>query len=226
MAITEYKIFGERCSGTNYLEELMKANFDIEQQVKLGSKHFFGFNSLDNTDHILFMVIVRNPIDWLNSLYKRKHHVPPHLSKSVPKFLNSEWYSIFDTPNHEKKGEEIVQDRNIYTNERYKNIFELRHIKHKYLIDDLPNLVKNYIIIKYEDLINDFNKVMQDINNKGVKIKDNINFPINITWNCKNKKQKYIFKVEPKNKPLISSNRIYKHSKFDTYYEKLLGYVN
>jgi hypothetical protein len=225
MVITEYKIFGERCTGTNYLEELMKANFDLNQ-ANLGSKHFFGFNNLDNTNHILFIVIVRNPIEWLNSLYKRKHHVPPHLTKSVPKFLNSEWYSIFDKPNHQKKGEEIVDDRNMYTNERYKNIFELRHIKHKYLIDDLPSMVENYMLIKYEDLINDFNTVMQNIHKKGIKIKDNINFPINITWNCKNKSKKYAFISEPKNKPAISANRIYKHRNFDSYYEKKLGYVS
>jgi hypothetical protein len=223
MVITQYKIFGERCTGTNYLEELMKANFDIEKAM-LCSKHFFGFNDLTNTNHILFMVIVRNPIDWLNSLYKRKHHLPNHLTKSVPKFINSEWYSIYDIPNHEKYGEEIIEDRNIYTNERYKNIFELRHIKHKYLIDDLPVMVKNYIIIKYEDLINDFNKIMHNIKQKGIKIKDKKTFPINITWNCKNKIKKHVFKLET-SKKVITSNRIYKHLNFNSYYEKILGYV-
>lgn len=219
--INEYKIYGERCTGTNYLKELMRINFNITEAC-LGSKHFFGFNKLNNTDHVLFICIVRNPIDWLNSLYKRKHHIPAHLTKSVPKFLNSEWYSIFDAENHPNRGSEIIQDRNIYTDERYKNIFEMRHVKHKYLIDDLPTIVKHYLLIKYEDLIQHFDIVMNTIKNKGLTPRKNVDFPVNITWNCKNKNKPH---VATDNKRLILSSRVNKHPQFNTHYEKYLGYV-
>ena len=94
-------------------------------------------------------------------------------------FLNKEFYSIYDDINDPRYNTEIMEDRHIYTGERYKNVFELRHIKHKYLLEDLPNKVKNYIFIKYEDLINNFETTMNLIKNKGLSIKDNIEFPLN-----------------------------------------------
>ena len=42
-------IYGERCSGTNYLENLIKINFDVEVKFDYGWKHFFGFNDLKKT---------------------------------------------------------------------------------------------------------------------------------------------------------------------------------
>ena len=74
---------------------------------------------------------------------------------------------------------EIMFDRNMYTGERYKNIFELRHTKIKWMLEDLPNKVTNWIFIKYEDLINDFEKTLLEIKNKGLEVKKNINFPLN-----------------------------------------------
>ena len=75
MKITRFTIYGERCSGTNYLQELIELNFDVETTWDYGWKHFFGFNDLLNSDDTLFICIVRNPIDWINSLYKNKHHL-------------------------------------------------------------------------------------------------------------------------------------------------------
>lgn len=99
-------------------------------------------------------------------------------------------FSFNDNNRNRDISKEIMQDRNIYTNERYKNIYELRHTKLKYMIDDLPNHVNNYILIKYEDLINNFDETMFKLYNKGLKIKTNIKFPLNTTnyKGCKNKK--------------------------------------
>ena len=97
-------------------------------------------------------------------------------------------------------------DRNIYTGERYKNIFELRHTKIKWMLEDLPNKVKNYIFIKYEDLINDFDKTLLKIKNKGLKVKENINFPLNTDLYKHTKHVKYIKKENSISTELILSN--------------------
>ena len=112
-------IYGERCSGTTYLEELLLLNFDIEITWKYGWKHFFGHNDLTNSDDVLFIGIVRNLYDWVNSLYREKHHLPEDLTKNVDVFLTHTFYSF-------NNNNEILQDRHIDTNDRYKNIFELR----------------------------------------------------------------------------------------------------
>ena len=79
----EFTIYGERCSGTNYLEELLLLNFDVEIVWDYGWKHFFGFDDLTNSDDTLFIGIIRNLEDWINSLYREKHHLPTHLTGKI-----------------------------------------------------------------------------------------------------------------------------------------------
>lgn len=47
------------------------------------------------------------------------------------------------------------------------------------MLEDLPNKVKNCIFIRYEELINDFDKTLLKIKDKGLEVKKNINFPLN-----------------------------------------------
>ena len=218
--IQKITIYGERCSGTNYLEILLAKNFhDYKLTWEYGWKHFFGHQNLQNSDDTLFICIVRNPVDWFNSLYRKKWHIANHLRLSVRNFLNKEFYSYNDQFSALKDGTEIMEDRNIYTGERYKNIYELRHTKLKFLYNDLPKLVKNYIFIKYEDLINNFDKTMIKIKNKGLIVKPNINFPLNV-FTYKNSKN--IFK---KKSNKITEKRILNHPDFRKHYEKFLGYI-
>lgn len=175
--IKKVTIYGERCSGTNYLEELLTENFDVTLVWDYGWKHFFGFNELKNTDDVLFIGIVRNLHDWINSMYKKKHHLPKDNTKDVNSFLNNEFYSV------DKDNKEIMNDRNIYAkNSRYKNIFELRHVKNKFLVKDMPKLVKNYLLITYDDLASNFGNTMKKIKNYKLPVKSNIKFPINISY--------------------------------------------
>ena len=110
-----FTIYGERCSGTNYLEELMLANFNIQITWKYGWKHFFGFYNFEHNqeeDNTLFLGIIRNPVDWLNSFYKEQHHLA-HEKKNLDKFLFSEHYSI------DNKRNIVKEDLNYITNEKY-----------------------------------------------------------------------------------------------------------
>ena len=142
--IKKVTIYGERCSGTNYLEELLVNNFDVEIVWDYGWKHFFGFQDLSNTDDVLFIGIIRNITDWINSLYREKYHIQHMINlelnkeQRIKQYLNNEMYSI-----DERCNEEIFEDRHIYTGKRYKNIFELRHIKNEFLIKKMPKKVKN-----------------------------------------------------------------------------------
>ena len=208
--IKKFTIYGERCSGTNYIEELLIQNFDIEVTWEYGWKHFFGFNDLSNSNDILFIGIVRNLCDWVNSLYRKKHHLKPEITVDKKTFLNHSFYSF------DNDGNEYMTDRNIETKERYKNIFELRHVKNKFLIEKMPKLVKNYCLITYDDLIDNFADVMKKIKNYGLVVKNNINFPINVFYY---KKHKDIIYVKKNNKK-IDHDRII--SKANLHYEKIL----
>lgn len=212
--IKNFTIYGERCSGTNYLEQLMLMNFDIKLTWKYGHKHFFGFSNLSNSDDTLFIGIVRNPYKWINSLYREKHHLPSSLFDSFDSFLNNEFWS------HNDAGHELMGDRHIYTKKRYKNIFEMRYTKMKFLSEDMPKKVKNYIFIRYEDLLTNFDVIMNKIKNKGLKVKENIQFPLN-TDKYKNTNMK--FKSDSKTDH-IPKDTIFNNKNFNLMYEKKFGY--
>jgi len=110
MSINKYTIYGERNSVTSYLEQLIDKNFNINIKWDYGWKHFFGHNDLSNTDDILFIAIVRNPYDWLNSMYKTPYHIE-HMNRNIEKFCLDEIYSKIGDGNYD----ELMEDRNIYT---------------------------------------------------------------------------------------------------------------
>lgn len=183
MNITKFIIYGERCSGTNFLEQSILTNFNIEVSWEHGSKHFFCFNDHNkkNYDDTLYIGIIRNPIYWINSFSKELHHVPDINRNSLQQFLFNEFYSINDeckqkhplsslifkpTRVNSNTSNIILSDLNYLTNQKYKNIFELRKIKNHYLMNVMPTKVKNYILINYENLLFNYEETLELIKNK------------------------------------------------------------
>ena len=163
MSIKYFTLYGERCSGTNFLHHSIEENFNLKHTTEFGPKHFFGYYDFQHNykeDETLFICIIRNPITWINSFYKEKHHIPNENRHDINSFLFNTFYSIYDN------GTEIIEDRNIITKERYKNIFEMRKVKNDFLINTIKNNVKNYILIRYEDLRDNYNIVLTYISNK------------------------------------------------------------
>jgi hypothetical protein len=179
LKINKFVFFGERCSGTNFLEEAITTNFVIEYSHEFGNKHFFCFNKYNNNhDDILFIGIVRNPIYWLNSFSVNMHHIPKE-NTSLKNFLFAPFYSVETTDpvnlnfngifalQRKKKQEYILkEDLNYTTGKMYKNIFELRKMKNKYLMEIMPKKVKNYILINYEDLLYNYEESLSFIRDK------------------------------------------------------------
>jgi len=81
----------------------------------------------------------------------------------------------------------------------------------------MPNLVKNYCLITYDDLVDSFLDVMNKLKNCGLKIKDNINFPLNVNYF---KKEKNILFKKKEN--TILKEKIIIENKELKFYEKLL----
>jgi hypothetical protein len=147
--IFNFTIYGERHSGTNFLESCISQRFDLPVTYIFDNKHFFGWQKPERITykgrHTLFIGIVRNPYDWIMAMNRLPHHVPKH-NCGLPHMLLNEWYSV-----HGKT--EIMADRNYATKERYKNIFELRKNKCLFLSQIMPIIAHNYILITYEEFI-------------------------------------------------------------------------
>lgn len=215
--IKYFTIYGERCSGTNFLEELITNNFNIQVTWKYGWKHFFGFYNFNKTqeeNETLFIGIVRNPIDWLYSFHTNPHHVPPH-NKPLMNFLNNEFYSISNI-----NGKTIIEDFHYETKKKYKDIFELRKVKNNFLVNVMPTKVNNYILINYEDLLvytDYFINKISIVYNLPLK-NDSI---IKIEYYKKNKNKKY----EPKKTYFSNEMFALIKDKLDINQEKGLNYI-
>ena len=160
--IENFTIFGERCSGTNFLENAISKNFDLDLTWDYCWKHWFGNHvNFSDSDNTLFLCIYRDPVDWINSLYKRKHHISEDI-KTVKDFLTK---PILSMDGNDKK-KELQNTRNIYTGKIYKNIFELRAVKLHFLLKEMPRKAKHVEVISYEDFCNNYNKIMENLKKK------------------------------------------------------------
>jgi len=162
--VRKFTILGERNSGTHFLQYAIMFNFPLEY-IRY-SKHFFGHEELPNDDDLLTIGIVRDPVEWINSYFRRLHYIPPQNKSNIHNFLFNEFYSIRDIKEDiESKGYEIMEDRHYETGERYKNIFELRQMKNKFLMN-LDSKLKHYILVRYEDLRDHFDETLDKLKNQ------------------------------------------------------------
>ena len=185
MSIQKFVILGERCSGTNFLEEAISQNFDISYITEDGNKHFFCCNNYTSDENTIFIGIIRNPIYWLNSFSKELYHIP-NINKPLTNFLFNEFYSVLDIQNAQKnmldfnsfQNSEIInpKDLNYLNGKKYKNIFEMRKLKNYFLMNIIPYKVKNYILINYENLIYNYEDTLNNIQQKFNLVKKNDTF--------------------------------------------------
>ena len=233
MSKKSFVIYGERNSGTNYLETILTGEshhlyhdisaFEIpcdnssilEKRPSIfGSKHFFGYYDdqiKSKGRNNIFIGIVRNPYDWLVACNKSKHHIPPE-NHEMKDFLTNEWYSIEHNKKHVDYGKEKIQDRNFKNGMRYKNVFEMRSAKIKYLCQTMPSLTKktkNYELIRYEDLCFDPWSIIAKISKKYF-------LPMNMPIMEPIEKNPY--EIDPDIKQIIDNN-------VDWRAESLVGYA-
>lgn len=151
--IKNYTVYGERCSGTNLLQDCITNTFNIPVTWEYGWKHFFGFcnySKLNNATNTLFIGIVRNPFDWIQSVFNNPYHIPPKLYASIDTLLTGQWYSLGNY------GRENLFDRNFISQQRYSNIIDMRNHKNMYLIENMPKLVHNFMLINYDEWMNNY----------------------------------------------------------------------
>ncbi len=208
--IKYFTIYGERCSGTNYLEELIINNFNLDLTWEFGFKHFFMANEFKNSqkeNETLFIGIVRNPIDWLHSFYSSPHHVPK-INTLLKNFLFNTFVSVHTD------GTMIEQS--------YKNIFELRKSKNNYLLNVMPTKVKNYVLIRYEDLASTPDVVLNQIKNKfNIPLKSGTNDITKVDYYKKLKDKKY----EPRKTRFLIRNVNIIKANLDREQERSLNYL-
>lgn len=203
--IENYTIFGERHSGTNWLERLINIRLNLPIVNHFGdntSKHFIRYLNwkiLSDSHKTLFICITRNIYDWIHGFYKLPHHVSPYVHDTMEHFLTQEW-----------RNEE--RDYDYISLKPYKNIFEMRRSKLNFYYNYLPILVDNLIIIRYEDLLVDPENIIQFISNNFNCAKTNEYSKLILP------KQKRSYKVKNTTKEIINSSTDWEMENIFNYY--------
>jgi hypothetical protein len=60
----------------------------------------------------------------------------------------------------------MLGDLNYNTLHKYSNIFELRRMKNEYLTNIMPQKVKNYVLLDYDDLCVNYSSILDTIQKK------------------------------------------------------------
>jgi len=161
--INGLQIYSERCSGSTYLNRLLLANFSFEKNQNFGPKHFSPWFSLpighycgphhhytlEGNEETLFIVIFRDPYDWLRSFHRNPWHASGRLwGRPFGEFIRSAWE--VDDPELKKTISPLI-DRDPKTKQLFKNVIKLRTAK-IYNMMMVKDLVNNIYYINYEVL--------------------------------------------------------------------------
>lgn len=178
MKIEKIQIFGERCSGTTYLTNLIVNNFKIEITFEYGFKHWFIKNhyprcqenrttdmeclrDLSDNENTLFLVIFRDPYDWLRSLHIHPHQAPEHWGISFSQFLRKKWISYeYDHGDRPLWPKNSKSDPYYYI-EDTENVCNLRTMKIEHFLN-LKKRVRYFHKINYENLRED-QQILQEL---------------------------------------------------------------
>lgn len=149
-------VFGDRNSGASFLRDLLLDLFDLSLASDFGNEtyHFgAGRNLSHDCEDILFVAVVRNPLDWIMTM-KKDHAALAHLNTSDTweDVLFSDWRPggvAIPLKEEEEDGALLWLQKN----KKYSSIFELRAWEGLFMSEDLPGDVRNFVMVKYEDII-------------------------------------------------------------------------
>ena len=98
------KIYGERNTGTNYLDALIRKNLPSITLLKtmasnaLGWKHMLPnpkrINEYKHQDITSIITITKNPYSWLLSMYRKPYHYQGDRATTFHQFLKRPWKTL------------------------------------------------------------------------------------------------------------------------------------
>ncbi len=134
--VTRYQVFGERASGTGFIDRLLGRNTALASTEALGWKHALPHMTVIPEDTAAICVI-RHAEDWARAMHARPWHCPPAMQElEFSAFLRAEWATIADRARYFPQamalggaGRALQCDRHPLTGLPYANLFQLRRAK-------------------------------------------------------------------------------------------------
>jgi hypothetical protein len=157
-----YILLGERCSGTNIIEQVIAANSPFRPDWSLvGFKHFPRHQDpsvMHGISAYPVVLVVRQALPWIRSLYRQPWHAAPELKRlDFSTFIRTPWYSVWDLDsgtscNDSHYMEEMMLDRDPTTHERYQNVLLLRAGKLRAMLH-IAQRSECSLIVRLEDYV-------------------------------------------------------------------------
>lgn len=164
------QIFGERCSGTNYVEDLLTHNCPTVKVVsEYGHKHLFnGFKKRKGPDEqACYIFVYRNPYDWLRSVCEKPHHSQLWDLPFSTFIRTRPWMcDVYEGPGFKDDYSGVIEQLD-------GTVLDLRNYKNR-LFDSLWLPGRSYSL-RYEDLRKEPEATMR-------KIGDVLGFPVNTAF--------------------------------------------
>ncbi len=155
------QIYGERCSGTNWVAQMLRRNlFGIRLVDDFGWKHGWVYGDVERAEDCVFVVVHRDPFDWLRSLHRMPWHAGPELHDvSFARFLRTPWRCVWGADmelaeGDPRRGTEMLHERDPLTGEPFANVMRLRAAK-MHAWDALRARVRHHVDVRYEVALHD-----------------------------------------------------------------------
>ncbi len=160
----KFRVYGERNSGTNLVEALLKQHFPQLEFVREFpfEKHAFMNPSFAGPATVC-VVVFRSADAWIKSFFRTQHQIWGWAGElEFSDFIRHEWRSHFS--GHLLKDrtkdmglrikDEVMLDRHPETGRRIANIVELRNLKIQSHLK-AKHLFGNWMLVRYEDVVED-----------------------------------------------------------------------
>ncbi len=180
-------IFGERNSGTNWVSVIVASNIGklLEQSfhssttvaggtyaacpdvytTKFGWKHGMLRRDLLTTPKLnapqtVFVVVLRNPYEWLLSMQHMPHQAPKFQSLKLLDFISREWHGGWRNSKGGKINEMTWELKDAKKKIPFRNVIEMRTAKYLQWLDmqNMPGIRVAYV--QYEKLLSDGGRTM------------------------------------------------------------------
>lgn len=147
--IETFEVRGERSSGTNFLQAMMREFTSLEERAT-GWKHGFGINIPLPESHLV-LISVRHWEGWLKSMFRKPWHATKEMHLlEFSDFLRTPWNSIYlQSPKKNNSGQFLQADRHPITGTPHENILAMRNLKNEFFLGFF-NRNANVILVQTE----------------------------------------------------------------------------
>lgn len=228
-------VFGERNSGTNHVNELLRQNIPAFRDspgdrigphgFAYGWKHAFP-QMLAAPPTTLAIGVFRNPEDWVRSMHERPWHAAQRLrGLPIAEFLRAEWEARVDelnlgvTRGDSRLGAELQWDRHPLTGRRFENLCTLRRAKNTGFLS-LMRRFANCLLVRHEDVAHDPEAFVAHVSDTFGAARQPAFEPITTR---RGRKAEGAFRPA-KRAPLEPEDRNFLWSQLDAQQEEFLGY--